>query len=78
MCSSYDALTVFDMSNFMDDFNELLRPRWGSEQWILEGWEQINSEDKHLIKKRMDELFKDGLPFEIKHDKLLYIDAFLS
>lgn len=60
----------------MDDFSGLLRPAWGSEKWILEGWEKINAEDRHLIKQRMDELFKDGLPFEIKHDKLLYVYAF--
>lgn len=67
---------MFDMSDFMDDLIELLRPRWGSEKWILEGWEKINSDEKKLIKERMDELFKDGLPFEIKHDKSLYVYAF--
>lgn len=60
----------------MDDFIELLRPRWGSEKWILEGWEKINSDEKQLIKTRMDELFQDGLPFEIQHDKLLYVYVF--
>ncbi|MFT4059424.1 MAG: 2-oxo acid dehydrogenase subunit E2 [Legionella sp.] len=60
----------------MDDFQELLRPRWGSEKWIAEGWNKINSDEKVLIKKRLHELFHDGLPFEIKHDKLLYIYSF--
>ncbi len=60
----------------MDDFIELLRPRWGSEKWILEGWEKISSDEKQLIKTRMDELFQDGLPFEIQHDKLLYVYVF--
>ncbi|MGC1182087.1 2-oxo acid dehydrogenase subunit E2 [Legionella sp.] len=60
----------------MDSLNELLRPRWGSEKWILEGWEKINSDEKKLITERLNELFKDGLPFDIKHDKSLYIYAF--
>ncbi|WP_232220206.1 hypothetical protein [Legionella tunisiensis] len=61
----------------MNELSELLRPSWGSEQWILEGWNRISSEEKELIKNRMDELFKDGLPFELKHDKLFYIYTFL-
>ncbi|ASQ45020.1 2-oxo acid dehydrogenase subunit E2 [Legionella clemsonensis] len=60
----------------MDELNELLKPSWGSEQWILEGWNQITAEEKALIKRRMDKLFKNGLPFELKHDKILYIYAF--
>lgn len=60
----------------VDELNELLRPSWGSEQWILEGWNQISRDEKELIKSRLDELFKDGLPIELKHDKLLYIYTF--
>lgn len=60
----------------VDEIADLLRPSWGSEQWILEGWNQINLEEKALIKHRMDELFKDGLPFELKHNKLLYVYTF--
>ncbi|MGQ3888513.1 hypothetical protein ACQUW5_05715 [Legionella sp. CNM-1927-20] len=60
----------------MDELTELLRPSWGSEQWILEGWEQITAKEKQLIKSRVDKLFQDGLPFEVKQDKLLYIYAF--
>ena len=56
--------------------NELLKPTWGAEKWISEGWQKITSEEKKLIADRMHELFKDGLPFEIKHDKLLYIHTF--
>lgn len=60
----------------MHELNELIRPSWGSEQWILEGWNQISNEEKTLIKTRVDELFKDGLPFELKHNKQLYIYTF--
>ncbi len=58
------------------ELNELLKPMWGAEKWIREGWNGINDDEKELIKSRMDDLFKDGLPFEPKHDKLLYIYAF--
>ena len=60
----------------VDELNELLRPSWGSEHWILEGWNQISKEEKELVKSRLDDLFKEGLPFELKCDKLLYIYTF--
>ena len=60
----------------MDELSKLLKPSWGSEQWILEGWNQISNEEKLLIAQRMDKLFQNGLPFELKHDKLLYIYTF--
>ncbi|CEK11792.1 2-oxo acid dehydrogenase subunit E2 [Legionella hackeliae] len=60
----------------VDELSELLRASWGSEQWILEGWNQITADEKALIKHRMDKLFKNGLPFDLKHDKILYIYTF--
>lgn len=60
----------------MEEIESLLTPLWGSEQWILEGWNKINNEEKETIKKRLDHLFKDGLPFKLKHDKLLYVYTF--
>jgi hypothetical protein len=62
--------------NTVDELSELLRPKWGSEKWILEGWNQITQEEKILIKGRMDKLFGEGLPFELKHEKILYIYTF--
>lgn len=60
----------------MDELNELLRPAWGAEKWIQEGFSKITDEEKQLIKERMQALFKNGLPFQLKHDKLLYIYTF--
>lgn len=60
----------------MDELNELMRPSWGAEKWILEGWQQITDSEKALIKSRVHELFKEGLPFELTHDKLLYLYVF--
>ncbi|MGL5742367.1 MAG: hypothetical protein ACRCXC_07365 [Legionella sp.] len=60
----------------MEEFETLLKPSWGTEKWIQEGWNRITSDEKKSINARLDDLFKDGLPFEIKHDKLLYIYVF--
>ena len=60
----------------MDEFNGLLRPSWGSERWILEGWNKLNQDEREEVTHRMEDLFKDGLPFELRHDKLLYIYVF--
>ena len=60
----------------MDEFNDLLKSVWGPQEWIIEGWNQITDTEKQTIKIRLDNMFKDGLPFEIKHDKLVYIHIF--
>ncbi len=60
----------------MVNLNSLLKPCWGSEKWILEGWNKITAAEQKDISLRIDRLFKNGLPFKIKHDKLLYIYAF--
>jgi hypothetical protein len=62
--------------DIMDELAGLLRPSWGAEKWIQEGWEQITADEKQLIKDRLDDLFRDGLPFELKSDKLFYIYTF--
>lgn len=64
------------MVNIVDELTELLRPSWGAEKWILEGWNKITADEKQLIKNRINELFCDGLPFELKSDKLFYIYTF--
>jgi hypothetical protein len=60
----------------MDTLNTLLTPTWGAETWIQEGWNELKSDEKADITQRMDGLFANGLPFELKHDKTLYIYAF--
>jgi hypothetical protein len=60
----------------MDELNEILKPSWGTEKWILEGFNKLTRVEKDFIKGRIDDLFKDGLPFELVHDKLLYIYIF--
>lgn len=78
MPASYYPYKVFDFigHTIVDDLNKILRTTWDAEKWILEGWTQISSDEKFIIKSRMDELFKNGLPFEMKYDKLFYIYTF--
>ena len=61
---------------FVNELNELLKPKWGAEQWILDGWNTITAPEKQIINDRMDDLFKNGLPFELKHHKTFYIYTF--
>ncbi len=60
----------------MLELDTLLKPSWGAEKWILEGWNKITDEEKQSINTRVEQLFKNGLPFELKHDKLLYLYIF--
>ncbi|ETO92487.1 hypothetical protein [Legionella oakridgensis] len=61
----------------MDELDKLLRPSWEAEKWIQEGWKKITEKERTQIKKRISDLFKKGLPFELKQDKrLLYVYTF--
>lgn len=60
----------------MDELQEILKPSWGSEKWILEGFNKLSHQEKKNIKSRIDRIFERGLPFELIHDKLLYIYVF--
>ncbi|KTD52618.1 putative CoA-dependent acyltransferase [Legionella quinlivanii] len=60
----------------MKALDQLLTPYWGSEKWILEGWNKITEEERESIEARVESLFKNGLPFELKHDKILYLYIF--
>ncbi|MFZ4076406.1 MAG: 2-oxo acid dehydrogenase subunit E2 [Legionellaceae bacterium] len=60
----------------MSDLKALLTSSWGAESWIRDGWDHITPEEKTSITQRMNALFSKGLPFELKHDKLVYIYLF--
>ena len=76
----YDLTTLgiefIGMYSIVNELNELLMPTWGAEKWISEGWSKITVQERSLIKHRLDNLFKNGLPFEVKQDKLFYIYTF--
>jgi len=60
----------------VDDLAALLKPTWGSEPRIREGWNDLSNDEKDIIRARMSDMFQDGLPFELKHEKILYIYLF--
>lgn len=64
------------MEAVVNELNDILKPSWGSEKWIAEGWEKLNHAEKKLIRQRIDTLFENGLPFQLKHDKIFYIYTF--
>lgn len=60
----------------MNDLDALLKPTWGAEKWILEGWEALDQGEQAIVSNRVEALFLEGLPFQLKHDRMLYIYAF--
>lgn len=58
------------------ELDALLRPSWGTEKWIQEGWNTLTHAEKETINARVADLFNKGLPFEIKHDNVLYVHLF--
>jgi len=60
----------------MNGLHDILSTTWDTEQWILGSWTQLAPDEQAHIQKRIDELFNDGLPFALKHDKLFYIYTF--
>ena len=60
----------------MHELSEIFRPSWGTERWISAAWCQLVLEEKTQIQTRVDAVFKNGLPFELKKDKVYYIHIF--
>jgi hypothetical protein len=58
------------------DLAEILRPAWDAEKWINEGWSKLSTTEKAEIKARVDKLFANGMPLELRHDKIFYIYTF--
>lgn len=60
----------------MHEIYSILKPNWGAEKWIAAGWDKLYPEEKEVIVNKINELFKDGLPFELNHAKTTYLYAF--
>lgn len=56
--------------------HHLIRPSCGVEKWIIEGWDILNDQEKTEIEERINAVFKDGFPFELKHDRITYLYIF--
>ncbi|RUR12549.1 2-oxo acid dehydrogenase subunit E2 [Legionella sp. km772] len=58
------------------ELDTLLKPSWGSEKWLAEGWNALSQAEKEAINKRIAALFKAGLPFVMDHSPILYTHLF--
>jgi hypothetical protein len=54
----------------------LFQSNWGAEKWLNPAWAVLTSAEKAEIQSRLDEMFHQGLPFELKHDRIFYIYLF--
>ena len=54
----------------------LISPSRGVEKWISEGWDILNGQERAEIEERVENLFVEGLPFELEHDKAIYLYIF--
>lgn len=60
----------------MIELSELVKPTWNTEQWLYELWKNIDAVDQEAIKKRVDELFYNPIPFTLPNNKLPYLQLF--
>ena len=60
----------------MIQLQQLLKPTWGVEKWLNAAWSVLHDDEKQLISKRVDDLFFNPIPFQIEHDKVLYLHLF--
>jgi len=60
----------------MIELQELIKPIWGTEKWLHNAWDILENHEKLIIKQRLDEMFYNGLPFQLEHNKILYIHLF--
>lgn len=54
----------------------LVQPQWGIEKWLKQALLMLNETEEQEIVQKMDELFSEGLPLELKHNKTLYAHIF--
>ncbi|AOW53153.1 TPA: hypothetical protein JBB06_11255 [Legionella pneumophila subsp. pneumophila] len=60
----------------MIQLGDLLKPTWAAERSLNNAWSVLNDEEKESIKSRMDKIFYNEIPFQLEHDKLIYIHLF--
>lgn len=60
----------------MVQLQELIKPKWSTEKALENAWAILNDKEKEEVQKRIDELFYNALPFQLEHDKIVYIHLF--
>lgn len=60
----------------MVQLDELIKPTWSTERCLNNAWSVLNEDEKIIIKNRIDKIFHNDLPFQLDHDKILYVHIF--
>lgn len=60
----------------MIQLQQLIKPTWGVETWLNNAWSILNEDEKKDISQRIDEMFHTPIPFQLEHDKALYMHLF--
>lgn len=55
---------------------DFIQSSWGLEAWLQEAWALINDDERREVQNRVDALFADGFPLQLKHDKIVYAYIF--
>ena len=65
-----------DLHFIMIQLNDLIRPIWSVEKSLNKAWSILTSQEKEEVKNRVDKIFYNELPFQLEHDKLIYVHLF--
>lgn len=65
-----------DWSKFMVELDGLIKPTWSNEKLLNNAWSFLNESEQIIIKNRLDKIFHKEIPFQLEHDKILYIHLF--
>lgn len=60
----------------MLQLQELIKPTWRVERSLDKAWAILHEHEKEHIQKRIDDLFYNEIPFQLKHDKIAYLHLF--
>jgi hypothetical protein len=78
-CLSKECLLLSGLEKQVDKeaaLYHLISPSRGVEKWISEGWDLLHAQERAEIEERIQSLFKEGLPFQLAHDKAIYLYIF--
>ncbi|CDZ77736.1 2-oxoacid dehydrogenases acyltransferase (catalytic domain) [Legionella massiliensis] len=60
----------------MIQLQELIKPTWFAEEWLNNAWSVLEVDEQLYIKNRVDEMFYNEIPFQLEHDRIVYIHLF--
>lgn len=60
----------------MIQLQQLIKPIWGVEKWLNSSWSMLDEHEKRVVSQRVDDMFHTPIPFQLEHDKALYMHLF--